>query len=194
MAPMGWTWAKRIFSRMVIPATDQTAGKPHFFNISSIFPLLFFWLLFSLLVGWPTHGWSAELRPESATSGFFKDPADFDECVRLALRQSPCTSRTAFQVKTRRSVVRRCSRPSRRGGSNSARTPNSTATAGRTIRFGHVRFRLLHELADYLAQFLPRRRVEKYSARNLCDPDELGRIEDAEADGVDRYIQAGQVL
>lgn len=86
---------------MLIPTAGLTQGKPRVFLPG--FPFLLLWLLAALLLGWTTSGRSAEVKPEAAASqAVLKSPANFDDCVRLALRQSPFFTKSSLEIEVRK--------------------------------------------------------------------------------------------
>ncbi len=88
---------------MLIPMAGPSPGKPRIASIFPSFPALALWVLLVLLVGFPTTGWSAaEPQPAAAASPVVpQTPLNFDECVRLALRQSPFFSKSSLEIEIR---------------------------------------------------------------------------------------------
>jgi outer membrane protein TolC len=97
MAEMGWAPDKENFFHMLPPTAGPARGKP-----LPGFPLMLFCLLSSILLIWPTLAWSAEARPAAATATLLKQPANFNECVRVALRQSPFFTKSSLEIDVRR--------------------------------------------------------------------------------------------
>lgn len=88
---------------MLIPTVGLTQGKPRVSFTLPSFPFLFLCLLLALLLGRPTLGWSAEVPPKAASSRVvLPSPANFDDCVRLALRQSPFFTKSSLEIEVRR--------------------------------------------------------------------------------------------
>jgi outer membrane protein TolC len=88
---------------MLIPTADPTQGKPQVFFILPSLPTLFLCGLLALLLSWPTQGWSAAVPPAAAASQEVSQfPKDFDDCVRLALRQSPFFTKSTLEIEVRR--------------------------------------------------------------------------------------------
>lgn len=76
-------------------------GRPQTFFTLFVFPCFFLALLFVLLLSWPTWGWSAVARP-GAEAPLFQQPAGFDDCVKLALRQSPFFTKSSLEIEIRK--------------------------------------------------------------------------------------------
>jgi len=55
-----------------------------------------------LLLVWPAAARTAPARPQSVPPEMVKDPADFDNCARVALRQSPFFTKSALEIEVRR--------------------------------------------------------------------------------------------
>ena len=69
--------------------------------LSGLFALLL-GTLFALLLGWPTLASSAETPPKKPAAEVLPGPASFDDCVKLALRQSPFFTMSALEIEVRR--------------------------------------------------------------------------------------------
>ena len=69
--------------------------------LSGLFALLL-GTLFALLLGWPTLASSAETPPKKPAAEVLPGPASFDDCVKLALRQSPFFTKSALEIEVRR--------------------------------------------------------------------------------------------
>jgi len=88
---------------MLISTTGLAQRKQRGFFSLPGFPLIFLLLLWVLLLGWPTMAGSAEAQPKPAVSSpFLSRPADFDDCVKLALRQSPFFFKSSLEIEVRR--------------------------------------------------------------------------------------------
>jgi len=72
-----------------------------FTRLASILPLLLC-LVFALTLGWPTPAASAETPPKKPAGEVLQGPASFDDCVKLALRQSPFFTKSALEIEVRR--------------------------------------------------------------------------------------------
>lgn len=55
-----------------------------------------------LLLAWPAAARTAPTRPQTVPPEMVKDPADFDNCARVALRQSPFFTKSALEIEVRR--------------------------------------------------------------------------------------------
>jgi len=98
---MGWAPEQEMLARRLIPMPDPAQGRQQRFFTLFVFPCFFLALLFVLLLGRPTWGWSAVARPE-AGAPFFKQPADFNDCAKLALRQSPFFTKSSLEIEIRK--------------------------------------------------------------------------------------------
>ncbi|MFZ2087985.1 MAG: TolC family protein [Desulfobaccales bacterium] len=55
-----------------------------------------------MALAWPAPAMSAPARPQAVPLEIVKDPADFDNCARVALRQSPFFTKSALEIEVRR--------------------------------------------------------------------------------------------
>jgi outer membrane protein TolC len=97
MAEMGWTPNKENFFRMLSPKAGPARVKP-----LPGFPCMFLCLCFFLLLVWPTPARSAAARSPAAPPILLKQPASFNDCVRVALRQSPFFTKSSLEIEVRR--------------------------------------------------------------------------------------------
>ena len=97
MAEMGWTPNKENFFRMLSPKAGPARVKP-----LPGFPCMFLCLCFFLLLVWPTPARSAVARSPAAPPILLKQPASFNDCVRVALRQSPFFTKSSLEIEVRR--------------------------------------------------------------------------------------------
>jgi outer membrane protein TolC len=98
---MRGTWITGIFLYMPKRTTDTIQKhSPVCGLLSGLFLLLLGILPF--LAGWPAIARSAEDRPQTAPAEVSRGPANFDDCVRLALRQSPFFTKSSLEIEVRR--------------------------------------------------------------------------------------------
>ena len=70
-------------------------------TLSSLFSLLL-GTVFVLFLGWPIPASSAETPPKKPATEVLPRPASFDDCVKLALRQSPFFTKSNLEIEVRR--------------------------------------------------------------------------------------------
>jgi outer membrane protein TolC len=101
MALLRGKWITGIFSHMPKRPTDLLRQHSPF---CSLVPWWFLVLLgiLPLLAGWPATAMSAEERPATTPAEVFQGSGDFDDCVRLALRQSPFFTKSSLEIEVRR--------------------------------------------------------------------------------------------
>jgi len=68
----------------------------------SCLPLPWLWVVLSLLLTWPAMGLSGEAPQQRDAVEVLSGPADFDACVKLALRQSPALTKSNLEIEVRR--------------------------------------------------------------------------------------------
>jgi outer membrane protein TolC len=99
---MRGAWYKGIFSQMVNPAANPVQKRLRLLRKLPCFSLMILWLLTAVLFCWSSLAFGAEARPKTTPPEFFNTPADFDSCVKLALRQSPFFTKSALEIEIRR--------------------------------------------------------------------------------------------
>ncbi len=101
MPLMRGKWITGIFSHMRKRPTDILHQHSPF---CSLVPWWFLVLLGILpfLAGWPATAMSAEDRPATTPAEVFQGTGNFDDCVRLALRQSPFFTKSSLEIEVRR--------------------------------------------------------------------------------------------
>jgi len=85
---------------------NLTAGpkkaRPDFVGTNLYGPLLWAGVLLSLILCWSIPTSAGENGLKTTPPEFFQTPADFDSCVKLALRQSPFFTKSALEIEVRR--------------------------------------------------------------------------------------------
>lgn len=102
---MGWTrltQGRQEFLPVLPPVADAAGEELRPFLSLSCLPPLLLWMLLALLVTWPALARSPEASPETGPLEVATGPADFDTCVKLALRQSPALIKSALEIEVRR--------------------------------------------------------------------------------------------
>jgi outer membrane protein TolC len=99
---MRGAWHKGIFSQMGNPAANPQRACLRPFGIVLGCALVILGLLAPVLPGGPAPALGAEARPPTTSPEPVNTPADFDSCVRLALRQSPFFTKSALEIEIRR--------------------------------------------------------------------------------------------
>ncbi len=98
---MRGAWHKGIFFQMVNPTANPVTESMRLCRIPCL-SLIILWLLAAVLLGGSTVAFGAEARAQTPPPEFLSAPADFDSCVKLALRQSPFFTKSSLEIDIRR--------------------------------------------------------------------------------------------
>lgn len=102
MAWMRGAWYQGIFSPMLKPTADPTTKYALLFSKFTCWTLMVLGITFAVLLGRPSLTLGAAAPPPAPPPDFSQAPADFDACVRVALRQSPFFTKSALEIEIRR--------------------------------------------------------------------------------------------
>jgi outer membrane protein TolC len=99
---MRGAWQKGISSRMVNPSAQPIQKRLRLVRRLPCFFLVILLLLAVMLPGGATVALGAEVRPQNTPTEIPGGPTDFDNSVRLALKQSPFFTKSSLEIDIRR--------------------------------------------------------------------------------------------
>lgn len=86
---------------MPTPTTDTSQNNSPCRRLLPGFFLVFLGIV-ACLTGWPAQAAAAEDQRQTAAAEVSSSPSTFDDCVRLALRQSPIFTKSSLEIEVRR--------------------------------------------------------------------------------------------
>lgn len=96
-------WAGPLVPTPTVSLVSLPRGRA---TVLSVLFSLLLGTVFALLLCWPAPASSAKVTPEASPkqppAQALPDPASFDDCVKLAIRQSPFFTKSALEIKVRR--------------------------------------------------------------------------------------------